>query len=105
MTKELIKKKEEAVGTMSCQESVEIQAALRILDGNIRGKGSKKATTIVLPNCNGILQTVNQEEVKVSEVKITSRAKKEKRRIYNNLHVQAPDTTDNGFVALWSSLQ
>eukprot|EP00957_Ditylum_brightwellii_P002310 177892-Ditylum_brightwellii.AAC.1 len=42
MTNKLIKEKEETDGNMSCQESVEIQAALKTLDGNIRGKIPKE---------------------------------------------------------------
>eukprot|EP00957_Ditylum_brightwellii_P084133 6395949-Ditylum_brightwellii.AAC.1 len=64
MTNKSIKEKEETVGNMSCQGSLEIQTSLRILDRVIRGTGSKKSTTVVLPKCNGIIHTVKQKEVK-----------------------------------------
>ena len=78
MTNKLIKEKEETVGNMSCQESLEIQAALEKFDGNIRGTYSRKSITVHLPNYNGVIHKVHQDEVKVSEVKIMSRAKKGK---------------------------
>eukprot|EP00957_Ditylum_brightwellii_P018042 1359798-Ditylum_brightwellii.AAC.1 len=79
MTKELIKKKEEALGNMSCAENIKTQNGLRTLDGNIRGSGTKKFITAFLTHCNGVVHTVDQDEVKVSEVKVTNRAKKAKK--------------------------
>eukprot|EP00957_Ditylum_brightwellii_P092722 7060340-Ditylum_brightwellii.AAC.1 len=73
MTKELIKKKEKALGTLSCAESIKTQNVLRTLEGNIRGRGTKNSITVVLTHCNGVVHTVDQAEVKVSDVKIMSR--------------------------------